>query len=188
MSLLNKALILHGTNSSSKGNWFPWTQAQLENLGYQVWAPDLPGAERPNIEQYNKFLLSDGWNFNGNLMVGHSSGSVAILGLLQALPETVKAGTVILIGTFRGSLGRDDLKGVDIEFDYEKIKQRAEKFLVIHSDNDPYCPLEGAQWIAKKLDAEFILLPGQAHFSRHQMKKFSEFPKLIEIIKQKVKV
>lgn len=181
-----KAVILHGTGSSSQSNWFVWTKNQLQKLGYEVFVPDLPQAMEPNIARYNKFLLNIGWDFSDNLIIGHSSGSVTILGLLQALPEDVSINTAILVGTFRGDLGRKDLKGMDTEFDYKKIKQKAKKFIVIHSDNDPYCPLDGAKSIADKLNAEFILLPGQLHFSRHQDPKFSKFPELIEIIKEKV--
>ncbi|OGL34721.1 hypothetical protein A3F65_03435 [Candidatus Saccharibacteria bacterium RIFCSPHIGHO2_12_FULL_47_16b] len=181
-----KALILHGTGSSSQNGWFPYVKLELEKLGYEVYVPDLPGADAPNIERYNKFLLGSNWDFGDNLIVGHSSGSVAILGLLQTLPKNVKVSTAILVGTFRGNLGREDLLGVDVKFDFEKIKNKAEKFIVVHSDNDPYCPLDGAKWIAEQLQAEFILLPGQQHFSSHIDPKYKRFPKLIEIIKQKV--
>lgn len=181
-----KAVILHGTNSTSQNGWFPYVKSELEKLGYKVWVPDLPGADAPNIERYNQFLLDSDWDFNDNLIIGHSSGSVGILGLLQALPEGLKTGTAILVGTFRGDLGREDLKGVDVEFDFDKIKTKADKFIVVHSDNDPYCPLDGAKWIVKKLQAELILIPGGQHFSSHIDPRYKRFPKLIEIIKQKV--
>lgn len=183
-----KALVLHGTNSTSQNGWFSYIKAELQKLGFEVWIPDLPGAEEPNIERYNKFLLSQNWDFSDSLIIGHSSGAVEIMGLLQSLPQDTKINTAVLVGIFRGDLGRDDLKGVDIKFDYAKIKQKANKFIVVHSDNDPYCPLSGARWIAKQLDAEFILIPGGQHFSSHIDPAYKQFPKLIEIIKDRVKV
>lgn len=182
-----KAVILHGTNGSSNHNWFPWLKAELEKIGYEVWVPDLPESDNPSVIRYNKFLLESGWDFTNNLIIGHSSGSVEILGLLQELPDGISINTAILLGTFENDLDRDDLKGMNVPFDFEKIKTKAKQFIVIHSDNDPYCPLEGAQAIAKKLGVEITLFPGFAHFGISQDPKFVKFPELLEIIKEKVK-
>lgn len=188
---MKKAIILHGTGSSHKNNWFPWTKKQLENLGYEVWVPDLPQADHPNIKRYNEFLLNQDWDFVDNLVIGHSSGSVAILGLLQALPDDKKINTAILIGSFDNRLTSDPkwdvLKGLfEKPFDYKKIKQQAKQFIFIHSDNDPYCPLEQAKDLHGRIGGEFVPIPGQQHFSFHLDPKYEQFPELIEIIKQKV--
>lgn len=181
-----KFVILHGTSSNSSSNWFPWLKTELERLGHEVWVPNLPDADAPKIDVYNKFLTSSGWDFNNNVIIGHSSGSVAINGLLQSLSDDTQIDTGILVGTFKGDLGWDSLHGVNIPFDYKKIKDKARHFIVVHSDNDPYCPLEGAKWISSELDAEFVLLPQMQHFSYELDKRFSEFPELMEIIKTKV--
>ncbi len=188
---MKRAVVLHGTGSSHANNWFPWVKKELEKLGYEVWVPDLPDADRPNIKRYNEFLLNQGWDFNDNLIIGHSSGSVEILGLLQALPDRIQINTAILIGSFDSRLTSDPkwetLKGLFEEpFDYKKITKKAKQFIFIHSDNDPYCPIEQARELHQKIGGEFIMLPGQQHFSYHLDPKYERFPDLIEIVKEKV--
>lgn len=181
-----KFVILHGTDASHESNWFSWLKNELERLGHDVWVPDLPGAKQPNIARYNKFLLGSGYDFTGAVLIGHSSGTSAIYGLLQELPDSVTIKSAILVGTFKGDLGWDSLHGVDVPFDFVKISTKADRFIVIHSDNDPYCSLEGAKGIATELGAEFILLPGQGHFSKRLDERFHKFPEILEIIEQKI--
>jgi hypothetical protein len=183
-----KAVILHGTGNDHTGNWFPWLKNELERLGIDVWVPDLPKSNHPNVERYNKFLLGKGWDFNGNLVIGHSSGAVEVLALLEALPDDMKVNAAIMVSVFEGDLGWEDLKDLgDLKFDYEKIKLKANQFMVIHSDDDPHCPPEGAKRIATRLGAQFKLFHGMKHFSEHTDPRFTKFPELIEIIKEKVK-
>lgn len=182
---MKNALLLHGTAASSKGNWFPWLKGKLEDKGWKVWVPDLPEATAPNVKRYNEFLLSKGWEFTEHsVVIGHSSGAVATLGLLQAFPEGAKIATAILVGAFKDDLGRDDLKGLfETPFDFAKIQSRAGKFIFIHSDDDPFCPLEGAEYLAAQLDGELIIKPGQKHFSVGTAgEKYKEFPFLLEML------
>ena len=184
---MKNALILHGTKGSSTGNWFQWLKGKLEEKGYTVWVPDLPGAEAPNVKRYNEFLLSGDFVFNEEtLVIGHSSGAVEILGLLQALPKTTKIRAAILVGAFMDNLGEENLNGLFEEpFDFETIETHADKFIFIHSDDDPFCPVEGAKYLADMLDAEFILKSGQKHFSVGTAgDAYKEFPLLLEVIEK----
>ena len=185
-----KFLILHCTRSDSKGNWLPWLKAELEALGHEVWTPDLPDANRPNIGKYNQLLLSQGWDFDDTVIIGHSSGSVAILGLLEALPESTKINTAILVGAFTKRLSESPswemLKELFEEpFDFEAMKQKSGKFIFVHSKDDPYCPLEQAEELNNKLSGEIIVFDGMKHFSLGTDPRFDKFPELLEIIKTK---
>ncbi|TAK89247.1 hypothetical protein EPO04_04105 [Patescibacteria group bacterium] len=184
---MKNALILHGTDADHTSHWFSWLGEQLEQAGYKAWVPDLPGADYPSIERYNDFLLSSEFEFSQEtIIVGHSSGAVEVLGLLndERFKAVVKA--CFMVGVFEGDLGWDKLVGMKADFDYEAIKSKSKRFVVIHSDNDPHCPLEGAKRIAGKLEAEFIMIPGQGHFSAKDNAEYVKFPKLLKIVEETV--
>lgn len=183
---MRNALILHGTDGSSKENWFPWLEKELQKNGYKVWTPNLPQANKPNIQRYNEYIFANKeWQFTEEtIVIGHSSGAVAILGLLQALPETVKVKACYLVGSFKNDLGWAALKELFIgPFNFEKIKTKSQLFYFIHSDNDPHCPLEHAEYLHDKIGGELIVLPGQKHFSVGTYgEKYREFPYLLQLI------
>jgi predicted alpha/beta hydrolase family esterase len=181
---MKNAIILHGTGNTPEGNWFRWLEKKLKERGYNVWLPQLPNAEMPNAEKYNKLLLSHNFNFNDDtILVGHSSGAVSILNLLQELPSSIRIKAAFLVGSFEKPLdvsARSEL--FSKSFDFEKIKSRCGKFIFLHSDNDPYCPLVGAQFLAKMLDGELTVVPGQGHFNLETGPQYKEFPQLLELI------
>ncbi len=183
---MKNAIILHGTDGYPTENWFDWLRQELEKKSWQVFVPQLPNCDRPNIKIYNKFLLKEkSYQFNKeSILIGHSSGAVAILGLLQVLPESVVVDTCYLIGAFKDNLDWDALDGLFEEpFDFAKIKNKAKHFVFIHSDNDPYCPLEHAEFLAEKLDGELIIREGQKHFSIGSFgEEYKKFPFLLELI------
>ncbi len=185
---MKNALILHGTGGFPTENWFDWLRQELEKLNFTVAVPQLPSCDRPNIKTYNNFLLEEkSYKFNEeSILIGHSSGAVAIFGLLQALPESVKVDTCYLVGAFKDNLNWDSLNGLFEEpFDFAKIKNKAKHFVFIHSDNDPYCPLEHAKFLAKELDGELIIKEGQKHFSVGTFgKEYRKFPFLLELIEK----
>lgn len=182
---MRNALVLHCTGGSPEGNWSPWLLKQLEQRGWEVYIPALPGADAPNIERYTDFILSSGWKFNTeSVIIGHSSGAVAIFGILEALPEGVSVDTAVFVGAFKDDLGRQDLKALfQKPFDFEKIKTRARRFVFLHGDNDPICPLSGAEDLAKKVGGELIIVPGAQHFSIGTGgPQFTELPQVLEIL------
>lgn len=181
---MKNALILHGTGNNSQGNWFQWLKKQLEKRGYEVWVPDLPDANLPSAEKYNQLLLNHGFDFNKEtILVGHSSGASSIFNILQELPESAKVGSAYLVGVFKEAMNspaRSRLfpKPVDVQ----KVKAHCDKFVFIHSDNDPYCPLADARYLSKELGGELVVEKGQGHFNLEASPSYKEFPLLIELI------
>jgi len=181
---MKNALILHGTWGSPEENWFRWLEAELVKKGFKVWVPQLPEADEPKIHRYNEFIF-DKWQFNSDsILIGHSSGAVAILGILQEMPEDIVVEKAILVAGFKDDLGIDAIKKMfEYQFDWDKIKRCAKKFILIHSDNDPHVPLGHGKYLEEKLNGELKILSGQGHFSISTAgEKYKQFPELLQYI------
>lgn len=183
---MKNVLMLHGTGGSPNSNWFPWLKHELKDKGYKVWVPQLPHAEKPNMQRYRDFIFKNKeWEFNNeSIIIGHSSGALATLYLLQYLPENVQINTAIMVGVFKDDLGRDDLKEVFLDpLDFEKIKKSAKCLVFLHSDNDPHCPLSHAKYISKKTNGKLIIIPNASHFSISAGgKRFRKLPEILTVL------
>jgi uncharacterized protein len=181
------AIILHGTLGSPEGNWFAWLKSQLEGQRLQVWLPQLPHAEQPSLRECLDFVHKQcPFPINkGTLIVGHSSG--AILALLVAQENESPVGGIVAVSVFRdNSLNWEPNDRLfDVDFDWPVIQKNAKKLLFIHSDNDPYVPLGQARYVADNCRAELQVIPGQGHFNLENSPSYSEFPKLLGVMKQR---
>ena len=178
-------LILHGTLGSPKGNWFQWLKTELEAEDLEVWLPQLPDALQSSLREWANFVHNNcPFEINEEtLIVGHSSG--AILSLILAQQNAAPVGGVIAVSVFHdNSLNWEaNSRLFDIGFDWSAIQQNTKKLLFIHSDNDPYVPLEQAQYVADNCKAEMVIIPNQGHFNLEKGPEYKEFPKLLELIK-----
>jgi len=187
---MKNVLILHGTQASSKSNWFLWLRDELEKKGFKTWLPDLPGSDLPSLQSISKFILaSKDWEFNSDsIIIGHSSGAIAILAILNELSSNVVLDKCIFVSYFEknssGGEWEPNAKLFDYDFDFAKIKTKAKKFIIIHSDNDPYAPLTGAKVLAEKLGGELIVKKDQGHFNLEKGEQYHQFPELLELIEE----
>lgn len=178
---MKTALILHGTLGSPDGNWFQWLKSELEAKGMTVWLPQLPHAEQPSLHEWSQFVR-DNCPFPLNeetLIVGHSSGSILALILAQENEELI--GSIVCVSVFHDNSlqWEPNNKLFDVPFNWEAIQSHAKQLLFIHSDNDPYVPLNQAQFVANNCQAELVVIPGQGHFNLERSEGYMEFPKLI---------
>lgn len=182
---MKRAVILHGTDAEPESGWRPWLRDKLEAEGYEVWLPDLPGKHTPNRQVYNDFLFGNGWDFTDNIVVGHSSGAVSVLNLLMD-ERCPKVKLAVPVSAWSGGLP-DKFEEGDTQFDnmfpregfdFGLIQSKADKIAFIHSDNDPYCPLEQAEYLAKELSAPLTII----HKGDHLGSPYTELPELWEII------
>lgn len=185
---MKTAIILHGTLGSPDGNWFKWLKTELEKRGLQVWLPQLPHAEQPSLNEWYTFIQKEcPFVINEDtLIVGHSSG--AILALITAQNNMEKVGAIVDVSVFHDNSlqWEPNNKLFDVEFDWQAIHQGVNTLLFVHSDDDPYVPLNQAQYVAANCNAELIMIPAQGHFNLEKSESYRQFPKLLELIDSKI--
>ncbi len=182
---MKTAIILHGTLGSPEGNWFRWLKAELEKEDLEVWLPELPNAAQPSLKEWANFVHQNApFPLNQDtLVIGHSSG--AILALILAQQSKTPIGAITAVSVFHDNSLKwePNDKLFDVPFDWQKIHQNTLKLLFIHSDNDPYVPLDQAEYVAQNCGAPIITIPGQGHFNLEQSPSYKEFPKLMELLR-----
>lgn len=184
---MKNAVILHGTAGSPEGNWFRWLEIKLKAKGLEVWLPTLPHADHPSLREELEFVHEHcPFPLDADtLVIGHSSG--AILALLLAQENEVKLSAVIAVSVFYdNSLGWSaNDKLFDVPFDWAKVSANAPNIVCIHSDDDPYVPLEQARYVADNIHAELIIIPGQGHFNLEKSEMYRSFPALLSLLEER---
>jgi predicted alpha/beta hydrolase family esterase len=177
---VKKAVILHGTGNTPGDNWFPWLKAKLEEQGYEVWVPQLPDSDKPDRDKYADFLFGSGWDFTGNIVIGHSSGAVEVLNLLmdKRMPH-IRLGVMLSAWMSGLPKGFDDPEQFAhlfprYGFRFHRMRSKADYLAFLHGSDDPYCPLEQAVTLATKLKAPMMIVPNGHHLG----KGFTELPQL----------
>jgi len=143
--------------------------------------PDFPNTNFPKLFEWLKFFEKNFSLRKDTILVGHSLGAPFILRLLERLPEGQKIGACFLVSGFERPLGFPETENfVDKPFDWEKIRQSCEKFVVIHSDNDPYVPLAIGKDLAKSLNVKLIIEHAAGHINAPG--GFLSYPRLLNMI------
>lgn len=165
---MKHAIIVHGFKSRPDTNWKPWLAKELEQEGFAVDIPEMPDTTKPVASAWNK-RLSDavGTPSDVTYLIGHSLGCITILRYLETLNDDHKIGACVLVAGFGERFQRYD-GGHDTFFDHElnwmKIRQHCDRFIVIHSDDDPNVEIEQLELLTEKLNAKAIRLHGMGHF------------------------
>ncbi|MFA5124457.1 MAG: alpha/beta fold hydrolase [Patescibacteria group bacterium] len=179
---MKNAIILHGTGDSPDLFWFPWLKDNLEKKGYEVWLPALPNPKFPNRQEWVPFILENGKFNSETVIIGHSAGAQIILSVLEKFESPIKQ--AILVSGYAKALRKtaDSEKNVD-DYDWEKIKGKAEEFIFINSDNDPWtCDDTQGRIMFNHLGGSQIILHEGHMGSSYFNQPYKEFPFLLRLI------
>lgn len=176
--------IFHGTMGSPESNWFPWLKQQLTNQGIKVYAPRFPTPEGQNLDNWLKVFEPYQKQVNqDSVFVGHSMGPGFMLRLLEKRKTPILG--AILVSPFDSFIGIEpydtlNKSFIDHPFDFVKIKQNCQKFVVMAGDDDPYVPIKFPQRIADSLGVELKIIKGGKHLGE----TLKKFPVVLEEIKK----
>ena len=154
-------------------------KAELEKLGVQVTNVQFPDAVMAREEYWLPFIKELGADEN-TILVGHSSGAVAAM----HYAERNKILGSVLVGVCHTDLGEESerVSGYyDHPWDWKKIKNNQNWIVQFASIDDPYIPVAEPRFVREQLQTEYHEYADRGHFMN------TEFPELIEAVKEKLK-
>lgn len=164
-----KFLFLHGFKGSSRGDFWPWLKNELESLGFEVFAPDLPNPGKPNLEEQIKFLLENFVIDDKTIIVTHSLGGDLAMKMLAGDHLRVRKLVMVVppLKTEFKDKRRPELEEFcDWKFDFSKIKKAVEEIVVMADKEDDVLFAEHPQEIAARLDAKLVeVIAPSPHFN-----------------------
>ncbi len=176
-----KAIIIPGNgNTDITENWFQYVKKEIEKLGIEVIAENMPDPDLARKEYWLPFI-KEKLNTEDAILIGHSSGAVAIMRYL----EENKCSLAILVGVCYTDLGVESEKKsgyYNNPWQWEKIRNNADKIIIFASKNDPYIPISQPLLISQKLDAEYHQYNDEGHFGSDVNKK--EFPEIVTAVRK----
>lgn len=168
-----RVFVVHRWEGGPDKDWLPWAKRELEKKRYEVNLLSMPTPEYPKIETWVPYLAKIiGEPSKNTILIGHSIGCQTILRYLESLPEGTKVDKVILVaGAVSYLTGLNDEEKLvakpwlEIPIDLSKARTKANNFVAIFSDNDPFVPLKkNSRLFTEKLGAEIVIKHNMGHF------------------------
>lgn len=176
------AIIFHGTGTRPDEFWFPYLKDNLEARGYSVWLPQLPNADKPNIEEWLPFALEHGTISKDTVLIGHSKGSALILHILEKIDFPVKQ--AILVAGYAEALPRNAGSDDKDQLQWEAIKSHVKDIIFVNSDDDPWeCTDKQGRIMFDHLGGTQIILHGEGHMGSGTYRQpYKEFPLIARLV------
>lgn len=176
---MKNVFIIHGVDGYPEENWFPWLRRELETRGYRVIVPQFPTPEGQTLENWLEVLEPYEDLLEGSIVVGHSLGVPFLLKVIEK--HRIEAAFFVagyVTVPEENQFYEGSRSFIESGFDFAGIKKNCEKFVVFHSDNDPYVSLDRAKLLARELWVEVTLIKGAGHFNSKA--GYDKFEKLLK--------
>lgn len=181
-----KIFLFHCWGGNSQSCWSSSIEDHFSSKSIEVINPNFPNTNEPILQDWIQRVRQKVRRFNPQdkwVLIGHSLGCPTILRLLESFNENEGVKAIVLVAGFAKDLGIPQISNfVEKDFNWEKIKSKANKIVIINSDNDPYIELNEGKRMALTLDAEFIVEHNAGHINEGS--GFTKYERLVEIIEK----
>lgn len=189
---MKKVFIVHGFGGIPNGGWIPWLMEELAKRKIFACALPMPDSKKPIVVKWVEEISHaiDNSPEDEIFLVGHSLGATAVLKYLESIKTNKKLAGVVLVSGLISPLQPENNKSVYRAIDsfvvspinFENIKDKAEKFVVLHSIDDPAVPFSHAEIISGSLDCKLVKVEKGGHFFILSEPICYEIPELLNII------
>lgn len=178
---MKKAIIFHGTDCKPGDFWYQWLKSELEKSGYQVSLPYYENMNRTPIAEFLPVVMDEFTLDEDTTLVGHSAGVPLILAMLEKTDQ--KISKAVLVAGFSEPLAGDRDVILQEDYNWQKIKESAQSFVIFNSDNDPWgCDDKQGRRLQENLGGKLII-KHDGHFGSNSMnQQYKEFPELLKEI------
>lgn len=172
---MKRVFIVHGWDGFPEENWFPWLKHELELRGFEVFVPQLPKPDLPEINSWvSKLSETVGSPDRETYFVGHSIGCQTIARYIESLSDDTKIGGIVFVAGFFKRLSNleddEDVRRVakqwlETPLDFSKVRNHIPESVAVFSDNDQYVPLDNQDEFRDKLGSKIIVEHHKGHFN-----------------------
>jgi len=184
---MKRVFIIHGWSGKPNEHWLPWLKEELENLGFNVFVPEMSHNDEPVIEKWvGELRVAIGTSDSETYFVGHSIGCQTILRYLESINISV-GGAVFVAGWFNLENMEDPNEEeiakpwIETPIDLEKVKKVLPRSELIISDNDPYGCFEENKRKFSELGSKIKVLHDAGHITSDD--GYSSLPEALEFFK-----
>lgn len=179
---MKNAIILQGAGETQESFWLPYIKRELEERGYEVWLPQLPGNDDPDVSRTLPFVLENGRFGEETIIITHSAGGPLALAVLEKV--SVKVRKVIIVAGYCSPLPDGANKSLRESYDWGKIRENSKFFVFINSDDDPWgCDDTEGRKMFDKLGGTLVIQHGEGHMGSDKFNQpYKEFPFLLKFL------
>ena len=181
---MKKVIIVHCWDGYPEYCWYPYVKKELEANDFTVQTPVFPEGA-PKLDTWLPILKEKvGVPDENTYLIGHSVGCITILRYLESLSAGQKIGGAVLVAGFTDNLGMDELTNFfTTKIPFREIRKKANRFVAIHSDDDPYVPLDNQDDFQTKLGSKIITEHQKGHFNSDTQKLLTALEAILTLSK-----